>query len=259
MTGTLLKIIALIAMLIDHIGQFIPNTPEFLRWIGRLAAPNFIYCVAIGYKYTTNTTKYLKRLYISGVIMAFLNVGLHIVFSKDGGMAVSNNFFTTLFLSGFIMYLLDKKEIRLFIIFFLWQIASLILCIVFSELWVISDDLSYPFYGAIFGNLYLVEGGFLFVLLGVIFYFSNSKRIMTINYILFCLLLIFLSETFGGGYGFFTYYGFPFSEYQWIMIASLPIILLYNGRKGIGLKYFFYLFYPIHIIILYILGVKLFG
>ncbi|MGN7402025.1 TraX family protein [Cytobacillus praedii] len=42
MTSTLLIILALIAIFIDHTGQYIPNTPEFLRWIGRLSAPIFI-------------------------------------------------------------------------------------------------------------------------------------------------------------------------------------------------------------------------
>lgn len=34
-----------------------------------------------------------------------------------------------------------------------------------------------------------------------------------------------------------------FWEYQWMMIAARPFILLYNGKKGKGYKQFFYLFY----------------
>ncbi|MGO0861946.1 TraX family protein, partial [Clostridioides difficile] len=46
-------------------------------------------------------------------------------------------------------------------------------------------------------------------------------------------------------------------NYQWMMIASLPFMLLYNGEKGKSMKYLFYLYYPIHIYLLYILGVYL--
>lgn len=46
-------------------------------------------------------------------------------------------------------------------------------------------------------------------------------------------------------------------NYQWMMIASLPLMLLYNGEKGKSMKYLFYLYYPIHVYILYILGIYL--
>ncbi|MCM3362219.1 MULTISPECIES: conjugal transfer protein TraX [Bacillaceae] len=29
-------------MIIDHYGEFFPNTPEYLRWIGRISIPIFI-------------------------------------------------------------------------------------------------------------------------------------------------------------------------------------------------------------------------
>lgn len=46
MTSTSLKVIALILMLLDHIGQFIPGTPLWLHWLGRLSAPVFMFCMA---------------------------------------------------------------------------------------------------------------------------------------------------------------------------------------------------------------------
>jgi hypothetical protein len=44
---------------------------------------------------------------------------------------------------------------------------------------------------------------------------------------------------------------------QWIMIFAAIPILLYNGEKGRGMKYFFYIFYPAHIYILYIIATLL--
>jgi len=41
-------------------------------------------------------------------------------------------------------------------------------------------------------------------------------------------------------------------EFQWMMIAALPLIMLYNGERGrYSLKYLFYAFYPLHIWVLY--------
>lgn len=35
------------------------------------------------------------------------------------------------------------------------------------------------------------------------------------------------------------------NDYQWMMIAALPFLLLYNGKRGKGIKYFFYIYYPV--------------
>jgi hypothetical protein len=43
-------------------------------------------------------------------------------------------------------------------------------------------------------------------------------------------------------------------NYQWMMIFSLTIMLAYNGQKGKGLKKLFYVYYPVHLIVLYLLG-----
>lgn len=59
-----LKIIAIILMLIDHIGMILYDKEEFLylRIIGRASFPIFAFLVSEGYKYTTNINKYFVRL-----------------------------------------------------------------------------------------------------------------------------------------------------------------------------------------------------
>lgn len=44
------------------------------------------------------------------------------------------------------------------------------------------------------------------------------------------------------------------TNYEWMMIFSIIPIMLYNGERGRGSKYFFYLFYPAHIYILYLIS-----
>ena len=52
----------------------------------------------------------------------------------------------------------------------------------------------------------------------------------------------------------------PFSEsllkynFQCFMVFALPLLLMYNGRRGKGFKRFFYIYYPAHIYVLYLIG-----
>jgi hypothetical protein len=49
-------------------------------------------------------------------------------------------------------------------------------------------------------------------------------------------------------------HGLYFGGIQWFMIFSLPIMLLYNNEKGRGWKWFFYVYYVLHVIVFYILS-----
>lgn len=245
-------------MFIDHIGLFIPNTPELLRWIGRISAPIFIFCVGLGYAHTRNKMKYLARLYIAGVLMAFLNLAINIFYRENiNAELLTNNFFATLFLVGLTIYITEMKGTRPFIYFMIWQIVSTFLCILLAEIFVIHPYMKHLFYGAIFGSYMFVEGGVFFVLFGVLLYHVKNRKSMVLLYVLAAFFFYISFAKFGGSYSPLLARMFPWGDYQWFMIASLPFVLLYNGEKGIGLKYLFYFFYPVHIVLLYILGVEL--
>lgn len=63
-----LKLIAMLTMLIDHIGAiFFPET-AVLRIIGRLSFPLFAWGIATGYQRTLSLNKYMGRLFLAGVI-----------------------------------------------------------------------------------------------------------------------------------------------------------------------------------------------
>ena len=64
----LLKLIALLLMLTDHIGAVIfPGIPE-LRIIGRAAFPVYCWCMVVGFCYTRCEWKYLLRILITGLV-----------------------------------------------------------------------------------------------------------------------------------------------------------------------------------------------
>lgn len=73
MTQSVIKILAMLTMLIDHIGMFLFPDVEILRIIGRLAFPIFAYCVAEGCVYTRNHKKYLSRILICAVIFQVID------------------------------------------------------------------------------------------------------------------------------------------------------------------------------------------
>lgn len=288
MTITSLKILALTCMLVDHIGQFIPNTPEYFRWIGRLSAPIFIFCMVWGLAYTKNRRKYMSRMYICSLIMGIINVFLESLRYPEYRIALSNNIFSTLFLIGIIIILIEQvredKHIgtKKLIVFSVFQILTTILIIILVDVMNIlsftSIDVARGTLATVMGNVVFCEGSIFWVALGVGLYFVKANRKSLSTYYGFFWIIYSLCFSLGLAPRVITrlqYWGFRgLSEVlrisgqlvgidtvfgwnitcNWMMIGSLPFILLYNGKKGSGFKYFFYLFYPLHIWILYILG-----
>ncbi|MBP5169373.1 MAG: TraX protein, partial [Oscillospiraceae bacterium] len=60
--GTILKIIAMISMVFDHVGDMFFPGVMWLRMIGRLALPIFSFCIAEGFAHTRDRKKYLFRI-----------------------------------------------------------------------------------------------------------------------------------------------------------------------------------------------------
>ena len=64
----ILKILAMLKMLIDHIGVLLLPQYRVLRTIGRIAFPIFAYQISEGFRYTSDRTRYASRLLIFGLI-----------------------------------------------------------------------------------------------------------------------------------------------------------------------------------------------
>ena len=264
MSINFMKLIALLFMLIDHIGEFIPQSPIWFRYIGRLSAPLFFYCSAWGFYYTRNRKKYMLRLYIFGILMSLGNICLYYFVGKASYNALfSNNIFVTIFLGCVIIYLYEKadnrkKRIKYISLLLLQQLAAFVLCVILAELLniprAIDTYMLYYGYGSLFGSMIITEGSVLFVLFFVLVYFLKNRPVyLTVFVVVFSAFLTVLIRR--------TYYmrGFiecliPFDRYQWMMICVIPFFFLYNGKKGKSIKWFYYLFYPLHIWGLYALG-----
>ena len=110
----LLKLIAIVSMLIDHIGgAFFPEVGVF-RWIGRLAFPIFCYCLTVGLLYTRDVKKYLLRLGLFALVsQPFYILAFHPI-SEFAANFTNWNIFFTLFLSLLGMYGLKERKWWLF-------------------------------------------------------------------------------------------------------------------------------------------------
>jgi hypothetical protein len=64
----LLKLIAMIAMTIDHIGHFLYPNAVWFRLVGRIAAPIFAYLIVMGLKNTKSLSQYVWRLVVLAII-----------------------------------------------------------------------------------------------------------------------------------------------------------------------------------------------
>lgn len=86
--------IAMITMLIDHIGAVFYPQVEELRIIGRIAFPIYAFAVYVGYKHTRNMKKYIMRLFWIAVISqipfmaAFNHFSLNVVWTLLSGLLV---------------------------------------------------------------------------------------------------------------------------------------------------------------------------
>ncbi|MBO5164443.1 MAG: hypothetical protein J6B75_08430 [Ruminococcus sp.] len=112
-TGSDLKYIAILAMLIDHIAVlFIPSDKPLyacMRFAGRLTAPIMCFFISEGYHYTRNLKKYFSRLAVFAVISHFA-----FAFAFSGGFLANcrESMITTLFCVclQFMLFILIKSN-----------------------------------------------------------------------------------------------------------------------------------------------------
>ena len=83
MTSFVLKIIAAVSMLIDHVGVVLYPDAKAFRIVGRLAYPIFAYFVAEGFRYTRSRLKYFLKIFIVGALCQVLAVVMRDKFSLD--------------------------------------------------------------------------------------------------------------------------------------------------------------------------------
>ena len=84
-----LKIIAIITMIIDHLGYAIFGEFSFFNYIGRIAFPIFAFQISEGYIHTKNLKKYFLRLFLFAIISQIPFMLFHSIISDQFYLNIS--------------------------------------------------------------------------------------------------------------------------------------------------------------------------
>ena len=257
MSSFVIKIIAIITMLCDHSGDAILGQFSFLNIIGRIAFPLFCFQIVIGYKHTKNVNKYLLRLFLFGLISQ-IPFSLF-TYSYLGRFDLLNVYFT-LALGLLAIYILDTspKEYKLLAIIldiFLMIIAEFLqtdygwfgVCLIICIYLFYNDKRS-------INNVSKINNESKDNLKTSNYNMKKSENSITYfnNNILFVVVFLALVVIKFSNYFSIGYYYLALLQ---IIGTFFPVIfmLLYNEKKGPSLKYLFYAFYPVHLLVLVII------
>lgn len=233
LTSNMLRLIAVLLMVSDHIWATYMSFGDWMTYIGRMAFPIFAFQIAEGFVHTKNFKKYALRLLAFALIS---ELPFNLFYSSRWFNPYHQNVMFTLLLGLMAIKVIDNlkknhkpKDIAL------------------SALWLLLIVV-----GSVLG---FVDYGFNGMLMVVLFYICRDFPfawllqligMIVINVILFEGQMI-PTEIFGKAVEIPT---------QAFAVFSLIPIWLYGGRKGVSnkfLQYGFYAFYPVHMIILYLI------
>ena len=228
MTSFVLKILAALSMLVDHTGLILFPKLTVLRIIGRLAFPIYAFCIAEGFIHTKNRLKYFLRIFILGAVCQIV----YTAFTGEFYFGV----LITFSLSMILMWSYDDMRNELTgdgtegkksLTGKPWA-AVLIFVTVLAGMYVLTRFVK-------------VDYGFFGILLPFSAIIFKKKPWRLASFLLCLLFLCFWRLVRGNSLGI---------QY-WSLLAMIPIIL-YNGNRGPKkFKYFFYVFYPLHLVVLY--------
>ena len=215
-----LKLIALITMTVDHVGYLLFPSVLWLRIIGRLAFPIYAFMIAEGCLHTRNIGKYFATVAATAFfcqVVSFVTTG-----------SLYQCILVTFSLSIGLFWLATFAATKPPIIRFPLLLTGLFL-ILYPTV-ILPMQLSNTDFG--------IDYGMYGVLLPLAFTLGKTKRKQ-----LLCGALILLS------------YCISVGGIQYYSLLALLLLALYNGTRGKWkLKWFFYLYYPAHLGILYLLA-----
>lgn len=228
-----IKLIAIIAMLIDHIAMFLlaPGIADAslsriaiyasMRVIGRLTAPIMLFFLVEGYIYTSSHFKYGLRLFIFGLISQIPYALSH----YNSLWKLDFNVIITLFLTFLMLVANEKIENRLLNRMVVFGLIMISFC---------------------------CDWGVIGPFMAWLFYESREDRRAQIRYYSLISVIQVVSAAYFLYQNGYHWYG---ELWQAGLFLVIPFLLLYDGeagKKSSLSKWSFYLFYPVHLLIFWI-------
>ncbi len=232
MNGFALKITAILLMLLDHmsIGSLSVGGLT-LRFFGRIAFPIFAYLLVEGFHYTQKsgrTGAYLKRLFLFAVLS---EIPFNLLITGDWLNFEHQNVFFTLAIGLCTLWILEKslQEKKEYI-----AVAVVLASVVLVH----------------FLHTDYAERGLLLIIL---FYLLREKKWgVAVAVLCFCFFALLPIPLYWNP----DIYWLQFKIFSWFQLGSLlsiPLLMAYNGKRGYNsrfMKWFFYAFYPVHMLLL---------
>lgn len=238
----MLKLIAIIVMTIDHTGHmlgidyrdgknylgdiFTHDQYMMLRTIGRVAFPIFCYLIVEGFFYTRNVWKYSGRLLIFALIS---QIPFNLMQTREIYTPGCNtNVFFTLFFGLLAVTVMDAciKTAK--------KLKSEKSYNSFSNVRYYAVGVVFAFAMMLIAETLKTDYSSLGVIIILLFYIFRGKPVRL--FISMYLAIYYLSTNLE----------------MYALYAFIPIFL-HNKKKGPGLKYFFYVYYPLHITVLFLI------
>ncbi len=221
LSGNQLKILALVTMTLDHVGKFLFPEVLWLQILGRLAFPVFAYMIAEGCQYTKNRRKHLLSV---GAVALLCQVVYYVAM---GSLYMC--IMVTFLISIMLIYCLEGFGTT-----FLRNVQGVVaivlaafVCLYLPRLMPETD--------------FYIDYGFFGVFLPVAVYYARGRLQKMVAA---CFMLILLGLQMGG--------------IQWYCLLGLIPLMLYSGARGKwNLKYLFYIYYPVHLAVIYGIGLLL--
>lgn len=233
LTSNMLRAIAVALMLSDHIWATYMSLGNWMTYIGRMAFPIFAFQIAEGFVHTSSFKKYALRLSVFALVT---EIPFNLFYCSRWFNPYHQNVLFTLLLGLLAIYVLDnlKKNFKG-------------KNIAFSLLWIALISVA--------ATLGFADYGFLGMLTVVMFYILRDFPFAWLAQLAAMVLINVVF--FEGQVAPVELFGKTFEiPYQGFAVFSLVPIWLYGGRKGKSSKimqYGFYAFYPVHMLVLYLI------
>ncbi len=252
----MLKIVAIVAMTLDHIGYFIYD-PSIsysyeiylvFRIVGRISMPIFCFMIAEGFRKTKDQYRYAARLAVAALVSE-IPYNLCFFGSPIAKGSLNVMFSLLLGLLGLIFYKIILEKTKLWIVAVL-PIVPICLATHFlgADYGLYAPLLIFLFYLA--SNANKKAGNILTIIITVLFGLRDILQYVFLKLV----SILFLSQ----------FEPSKLTDWSYIQIFSMLsvcFLLLYDGRLGripenklrrLVFKYSFYLFYPLHLIIFWL-------
>ena len=222
LSSNALKLTACVCMAVDHIGIVFMDNNDIMRAVGRLAFPVFAFLLVQGLLRTSDVRRYLLRLGIFAVVSEIpFDLAMHDTIWYPG----AQNIFFTLTAGLFAIYAMDSRGP-----IGRWKVEIVLAAALLAEF--LRFDYGMAGVGIIV-MFYLIEkersGADAYTLA----YFNKKQNIeIVVLSSLVYILCLGMNQLYA-------------------LLAMIPVNM-YSGERGrMRLKYFFYLFYPLHLLLIW--------